>query len=169
MKKYLESIAIVLLVLLFLPGESDAQANYEVRSLEFKGVQTLSTGLLETAISTYAVGGFSKTFLGKEPFLYSEDILKTDLKRLVRFYQREGFLYAGATVADLDINAKKRTVRITIQIDEGDSITVRNIGYRPFDTANALNPVIETLIQDRLRSSLLRPGRRFRDLGEGFR
>ena len=163
MTKFLIQFILIIVIFLSTSIEVSAQENYEVRGIELRGVQTLSTGQLKTIMSTYATGGFQSTFLGKESALFSEDILKSDLKRLVRFYQREGFLYAKADIAFLELNRKNRTLRIKIDIDEGDSITVRNIRYQSFDSLNPINPSVNSAIHNVNKTMRLRTGHRFRD------
>ncbi|MEW6412873.1 MAG: BamA/TamA family outer membrane protein [Candidatus Zixiibacteriota bacterium] len=153
----------VLILTSLLAELAFSQNNFEVRSLEFVGNQVISDDDLRLQMATYATGGFAKTILGKESFLYSEDILANDLEAIVRYYQKEGFLYAKAVLADLDTDAKDRTVRITIRVDEGDSISVGKVSLVKPDSLAALGSQIAALVDKVSLELKARTGKRFRD------
>jgi len=140
-----------------------AQDNFEIRGLEIKGNHTLSESLLRAQMSIYAVGGFRKSILGKEPSLYNADIVAGDLKRLVRLYQREGFLYARAEIANIESDTRKRTVRLTIRITEGDSIAVAHTDFTLSASQDTAAAAIDSLWTRSLPEFKAVPGSRFRD------
>ncbi len=118
-----------LLVVVAAPSGLLAQAGYEVHSLEFDGNTTLSDAQLNSLLSTKATSGFKRKILGKDAFLFSEDILHSDLKRIERLYQKEGFLDVRVELANLGTNDNGRSVRILIRITEGTPIRVRRMQF----------------------------------------
>ncbi|MCP4582235.1 MAG: BamA/TamA family outer membrane protein [candidate division Zixibacteria bacterium] len=159
-------IAIISVIfLLAISSVSYCQENFTVRGLEFEGNQALSDNQLEAYMSTYATGSFQQTIFRKKPFLFSNDILQSDLSRLLRYYQREGFLYAQIEAADLEKNRQDRTVRIKIQITENDSISITGVQCLPFES-HFIQILLMNSLFDNLRPSLeIRVGKRFRDDG----
>lgn len=139
-----------------------SQENYEVRGLEFTGNTTLSDDRLKAGMTTYATGRLQRWF-GAETFLFSEEILRADLTGLVRRYQKEGFLYARAEVAGLEVNDRSRSVGINIAITEGDWITVREVLWTPADSSVYIAPRVDSVLQSTFLSTEVRAGIRFRD------
>jgi len=111
-------------------------------------------------MATYATGKLRQKILGKDPFFFSDEILRTDLQRIVRYYQREGFLYAGAEISELNSDAKSRTVEVVIMISEGDSISVRNVDWQVTDSSQT---AVDSAVGEQRASLKTRSGRRFRD------
>ena len=140
-----------------------AQAEIRVRAIQITGNESLPTELLQAQMTTYATGSFKQKFLRKKPFLYSDEVLQSDIDALVQFYQREGFLYARVETNEVDLDSEDRTVRIHLNVTEGDSITVENVLFALNGTSDtgeptvdSLLPVLNTVVQTRLH-------RRFRD------
>ncbi len=156
---------LVCAILVLAAGSVLSQANFEVRSMEIEGNRVLPDSELRLRMATFATGKFSRTILGKEAFLYSEDILKNDLAALVRYYQKEGFLYASAEAAKLDIDSKSRSVRIQIKIIEGDSISVRGVSFEHSNVVPGAGRLIDSLLESTARNLQLTAGTRFRDAG----
>ncbi len=121
-------IAVVFLVLAVMtPSGLSAQEGYEVHGLEFDGNTTLADNQLRSQTSTRATSGFQRTFLGKDADLFSKEILQSDLERLKRFYQSEGFLNVSIELADLAVNHENQSVHILIEIAEGTPILVYDV------------------------------------------
>lgn len=160
MSKVCVAFIIVAVVLTCLPAGVLSQEGFAVRELKITGNNTLSGDLLRARMATYSTGAFRQNILGKEPFQYSEDILKSDLQRLVRLYQREGFLYARAELDDVKTNVKGQTVRVFVSIVEGDSITINDVRWEIDATASSS---IDSLLNSKRPQTQTRAGRRFRD------
>ncbi|MEL7587598.1 MAG: BamA/TamA family outer membrane protein [Prolixibacteraceae bacterium] len=137
-----------------------AQDNYEVRQVNFTGNQTLDENFLLEGMALEEVSYFEKLITKKEPSLYSRELVDLDMERLIRIYQREGFPDITAKLRPLKINEKKRTVKITIDVEEGkpvkvDSIFIETTGNTNFNT--------DSLLKKTSRKMELLKGMRFRD------
>jgi outer membrane protein insertion porin family len=106
-----------------------SQEGYKVRSIEIIGNHTFSTGTLMDEMNMYSTSGFQKTVFRKDPFRYSEEIIKSDINRLVRFYQRDGFLHVKVQKPELEINSEKNKLDMRIKIHEGEPVLVENVNF----------------------------------------
>ncbi len=149
--------------LLGLPAAGNAQEGFDVRELNIVGNTVLTADQLKARLTTYATGAFRQHVLGKEAFSFSEDILRTDLQRIVRFYQREGFLYASAEIGDLKSDVENRTVRISLNVTEGDSITIADASWQVADSPSSTVSTIDSVFAARRPLLQATTGRRFRD------
>jgi len=139
------------------------QEDYRVHRLEFEGNHTLSDAQLRSKMTTHAVGWVKRILPGTKPFLFSRTILDKDLIRLVRYYQREGFLYAKAETEQIKIDHDARTLRIFIKIIEGDPITVDRVRMKRPDSLPEPNPAVQNLIGRLANMADNLTGMRFRD------
>lgn len=123
----------------------------------------MSDSQIKARMATYATGSFRQKILGKEPFYFSEEILRNDLQNVVRSCQREGFLYARAEVLKVKSDAKNRTVEVVVGVAEGDSITVRDVRWEVLDSIPETRFLADSIIGARRPLFEAEPGRRFRD------
>ena len=155
---------LLLLTCFFLPAEFiqlSAQENYEVRKVTFTGNKTLKKDFLLGKMALKEVSWIEKKISKKEPFLYSGELMALDIERLKRTYQSEGFLYAEASVQDLVTNEKKRTVKIIIEITEGEPVITDTVSMALAQKQDNLNT--DSLFS-RISGKLnLKEGKRFRD------
>jgi outer membrane protein insertion porin family len=163
MKSNFLKIIIFPLLYFWIPSILFSQEDYEVREIGFVGNQYFSSGVLQEKMETYSISGFQKTFLRRKPFKYSAELLKSDLVRIRRFYQREGFLNVQLNLSNLETNADKRTIKITIKINEGNPIQVSDVGYRLQGETDKNKNELETIIKSILTKLNLVKGDRFRD------
>jgi outer membrane protein insertion porin family len=138
-----------------------AQENYEVRKVTFKGNKTLKKDILLNKMAMNEVSWVEKNFTKKESFLYSGELMTLDLDRLKRIYQSEGFLHAEASVQNLNINEKKQTVKVVIEINEGEPVVTDTIGMEIVQNPDSLNT--DSLFRRFSRALILKDGKRFRD------
>lgn len=138
-----------------------AQNNYEIRKISFKGNKTLNKDFLLERMAMKKVSWFQKTILRKEPHLYSNELINLDLERLKRVYQSEGFLDVSVNLQPLKINKKKKTIKLTIDIEEGKPVVVDSISFELTSEAN--NVKMDSLTKRVLRKINLGQGNRFRD------
>lgn len=54
-------------------------------AVKFTGNRRFSSGELSRQITTYSTNGFQRSILRKEAFRFSEEILQSDVQRLLRF------------------------------------------------------------------------------------
>ncbi|MBV2245960.1 MAG: BamA/TamA family outer membrane protein [Lentimicrobium sp.] len=154
-----------------------AQENYEVRKVKFKGNKTLDDDFLLDRMALKEVSWVQKLLTKKEPYLYHREMIEMDMERLTRIYQTEGFLEAEATMLPPDINDKKKKVKLTIEVDEGEPIRVDSVYFRLTDTVKS--PInMDSLTRKVFKRVALTKGKRFRDedlqsdqqaLGNAFR
>src|SRR5690606_6382003 len=104
-----------------------AQENYEVRKVTFTGNKTLKKDFLLEKMALKEVSWLEKKFTKKESFLYSQELMDLDLERLKRIYQSEGFLNVQTALQPLLVNEKKQTVKIIIEITEGEPVVTDSL------------------------------------------
>lgn len=135
--------------------------DFAIRAIRFQGNHTFSDRVLKEKITTHATNWLQNRLFLKKPFLFNEEILKNDIRRLQRFYQSEGFLDI-AIQYHLQNNPARRTVKITLEIVEGEYIRVRQVDY-----AFASDQYKSDIDSTRLLIAGLKPtlgsGLRFRD------
>lgn len=151
---------IAICLALVLPLTVPAQENYRLDAVEISGNRTFGDDVLRQQMVLDPQGTFSRVVLRRDPFLFSGEILQNDLRRLTRFYQREGFLNVAVSEAERRVDHAEQTIRLTIAIEEGEAVRVGPVALLPDSGATAL-PAARV---DSLRSALaLRDGVRFRD------
>jgi outer membrane protein insertion porin family len=155
-------LIIIIIMITGIPTSGRCQENFIVRDLEIDGNRVLSDGALKGMMTTYATSFFKQFILRKDPYRYSEEILRSDLRSIVRRYNQEGFLYARADLANLELDSEDRTLGIVIRVDEGDSITIRNIEFSLQDSSSQNYTEVDSIFGE-LRPKLREEERRFRD------
>ena len=140
---------------------TSAQENYEVRKVTFRGNKTLKKDFLLNKMALNEVSWIEKKFTKKEPFLYSGELMKLDVDRLKRIYQSEGFLHVEASIQNLNINEKKQTVKVVIEINEGEPVVIDTVRMEIVQNPDSLNT--DSLFKRFSRALNLNEGERFRD------
>jgi outer membrane protein insertion porin family len=120
-----------------------AQENYEVRRITFQGNKTLDKDFLLEKMALKEVSYLEKVFTDKEPFLYSEELINLDLERLIRIYQSEGFLNARAALQPLKTNEKKQTLKLVIEVDEGQPVVTDSVSISFQNNAEKMDSLLE--------------------------
>jgi outer membrane protein insertion porin family/translocation and assembly module TamA len=120
----------------------------KVASLEFRGVHAVSGSKLKEVLATRASGWLP--WSRKQYFDRSE--FDADLKRITAFYADRGFPRARVTAVGVDMSPDRRSVDLSITIDEGRPIVVDHVTLTGFD-------VLGESDRDRLRGELtIKPG-----------
>ena len=140
---------------------TSAQENYEVRKVTFRGNKTLKKDFLLNKMALNEVSWIEKKFTKKEPFLYSGELMKLDVDRLKRIYQSEGFLHVEASIQNLNINEKKQTVKVVIEINEGEPVVIDTVRMEIVQNPDSLNT--DSLFRRFSRALNMNEGERFRD------
>ena len=138
-----------------------AQENFRVADVDFKGNEHISDDRLQEVAAIYGTTWFKDKIFGKEPYLYSEEALQADLKRLQSFYQREGFLYAEVVKGPLAIDNDDRKVEVVISITENDPILLKKLDYILTDSASS--GTLDSIISKALEPAPVSDDIRFRD------
>ncbi len=163
MLKHLLRFIFITAIFCVQPAWLSAQSNYEVRKISFKGNKTLDKEFLLERLTMKEVSWFQKRILKKDPYLYNDELINLDLERLHRIYQTEGFLEATVNLQPPKIDEKKKTVKLTIEIDEGKPVVVDSISFQLTDEECKVK--MDSLTKKVLREVKLKPGDRFRDDG----
>ena len=101
-----------------------------VKSFTFKGNEAVTAAQLKSVLAT---GASSKLPWGTRRY-FSREQFEADLKRIVAFYTDRGFPDARVSSFDVTLNEKQDAVDITINISEGEPITVERIVLEGFET-----------------------------------
>ncbi len=105
------------------PGGSGAQ--FQVRTIEFKGVHALSEEQLKKIIDTR-----ERRFIWFTDAPLDESVLMEDLERIMKYYRSEGFYHARVVSHEIVPIDGSRDVRITIEVEEGPAMTVSEVYLR---------------------------------------
>lgn len=161
MTKFFIRIVVLSAFFCIQPVWLSAQNNFEVRKINFKGNKTLEKDFLLERMAMKEVSWLQKKLTKKEPFLYNYELIQLDLERLRRIYQSEGFLEAHVQLQPLKINEKKKTVKLTIEVKEGEAVVVDSIDFELVEAAASVKT--DSLAKEVLKEVKLEKGDRFRD------
>lgn len=134
-----------------------AQDGYEIRKIQIKGNSTFSKNLLleQTTLREFSV--IDKYIFRKEPVYFNAEFAATDIERLKRFYQSEGFLNVTVNLDSVQKHPKKQRVNLFISVTENNPVKIgkTNAVIKPAGTDSLTSPV----------QKILQPleGKRFRD------
>jgi outer membrane protein insertion porin family len=132
-----------------------AQENYIVRDISFIGNKTIPDSELQELITHYSTSWFSDYILFQDPFLFSSDIFDLDKKRIIKYYQRNGFLNVKISQTNLVSDSEKRTLEVEIEIEENEPITINDVNFSK--KRNQTLPLLDSL----QNSIELKNGKRF--------
>lgn len=132
------------------------QENYVVRGITFLGNDSLSSEMILEQIQHYPTSWFKDVILFEDPFLFSKDIFEKDIDRIIRLYQREGFIDAAIKKVDFIQDDENKKVELKISINEGTPVNVDSIKF----IGSIEN---KKLIPDIAKELNLSKGKRFRD------
>lgn len=150
-------------LLIFFTCLQYGQENYQLRNINFIGNQTFSSGRLLAEMSLYGTSGFQKTILRKKPLTNVDEFIQSDIDRLTRFYQREGFLSVKIPPPQKEINEKKRTINLTFRIQEGKPVLVDSVYFKINPDSARSGETLHKIIANLGSSLKLHKGIRFRD------
>ena len=105
------------------------EGSVKVTSFTFKGNQAVTSKQLKSVLATAAS---SKLPWGTKRY-FSREQFEADLKRIVAFYTDRGYPDARVTSFDVKMSEQQDSVGITINISEGEAVTVERIALEGFD------------------------------------
>jgi outer membrane protein insertion porin family len=140
-----------------------AQQLYKVKGLSFSGNERFSKQLLMEQISIRTHGFFQRNILRKNSSIYDREILESDIKRLIGFYQNEGFLTVNILEPEVIFNEESKEVSIHIIIREGSPVLVKEL-IPLFQSEHIFKEEIEMVYRNAEKTFQLEAGRRFRDM-----
>lgn len=121
--------AIFLVLALTASGACKENTGVRVSSFTFKGNKAVKSGQLKSVLATAAS---SKLPWGAKRY-FSREQFEADLKRIVAFYTDRGYPEARVTSFDAKLNDAQDAVAITVNISEGEPVTVERIELTGFD------------------------------------
>lgn len=147
----------------FFTGLQYGQENYALREVNFIGNQTFSSGRLLEEMSLHGTSGFQKTILRKKPLTNVDEFIPGDVERLIRFYQREGFLDVKIPLPQKEVNEEKQTINLTFRIHEGKPVLVDSVYFKINSDSGHSEEKLHRIIENLSSSLKLHKGERFRD------
>jgi outer membrane protein insertion porin family len=117
------------LLAMCLPYAIFGQDGLPIRKITFKGNRHLSKNVLQEQLTISSSGWVGRRLFGKQVSWYSEQALNQNVDRLVRYYQKEGFLNPIIDTAVTILQGTKPQVKVLFSIDEGAYISVSQMGY----------------------------------------
>lgn len=161
MRKSVPIHVILLLVLISAGLKTRAQENYEIRKINFIGNDSIEDDLLLDAMVMYPLSYIEQKLTKKEPSLYSKQILETDLDRLTRCCQREGFINAKVDLSKTKQNDEKQKVDLTFSIEQGNPFIVDSISLTDLSPSPSIDK--DSVFNSIKKELKLVPHHRFRD------
>jgi outer membrane protein assembly complex protein YaeT len=140
--------AMVLCVLLVVAAACKEEGGVKVSSFTFNGAEAVTPAQLKSVLATSAS---SRLPWGTKHY-FSRDQFEADLKRIVAFYKDRGYPDARITSTDVKLNQDQTSVKLAINIDEGEPVRVERVVFQGFDALPAQH---RTVLETRLP---LRPG-----------
>jgi outer membrane protein assembly complex protein YaeT len=120
------------LLLTFIAGSAGCVENgtgIEVKQLKFQGVKAVSESQLESILATTK----SSRLPWGEKHFFDRPQFEADLKRIVAFYRDRGYPDARVRSFDVRLSDDQKSVRIAVDIEEGEPIRVERIVMNGFD------------------------------------
>ena len=151
-----------LLIFLTLTGLSYAQENYELTDISIKGNQNIETDIILDKLTQTTTSWFSKNILREKPFLFSSDILSSDLSNIVGLYQREGFLFVKVSSAEI-VDHDNQSIELELTIDEGPPIIIDSVSIYLNEISDSSLTDPDSLLSSAYDKLALTKGKRFRD------
>lgn len=101
----------------------------KVTAFNFSGNKAVKTAQLKSVLATAAS---AKLPWGPKRY-FSREQFEADLKRIVAFYTDRGYPDARVTSFDVKMNADQTSVKITVNISEGEPVTAERIVLEGFE------------------------------------
>lgn len=166
-KKFINSFSLLLLwiAIFAFSVHAAAQDGYELKKIRFDGNKSFKKDELLSNLNAYEVSFIERITKRKEPYFYNKEFLESDLERLIRFYQSEGFIYVKATADTINTNNEKQEVDVIFRIREGTPILIDSLAFSFQQTDSTRSDSLTQRITRRMmRRSVLKKNQRFTDL-----
>lgn len=149
---------LVIVLLLIVAIQGFGQKDYKIKKISIEGNKTLKDAVIKANMNTKA-----KTLTGKLKFWvkaprFSSSTFEEDKQRLIRFYQRNGFLTPKIDFT-LNQNDSTKSVRILVKIKEGESVTLNSIALQLSN-----DTVFQPSLVDKKKEVPAKVGDRFQDV-----
>jgi len=130
--------ALLPLVFVTLAACKEDQAGVEVKDLSFTGNTAVSSAQLESILAT---AQSAKLPWGARQYFNRQEF-EADLKRVVAFYRDRGYPDARVRSFDARLSDDQKSVRLRIDVEEGDPIRVERV------VLTGLDPIPEEHLRD---------------------
>jgi outer membrane protein insertion porin family len=147
-------------MLIGLAAPLSGQDESRVSQVLFMGNHAFSSRTLAEPMLIRAPSAWKRVLLGQSAD-FSEPLLQQDLKSLVEFYQREGFIDVLVS-RELRHNLKDHTVAVVIRINENQPVLLNRIDHLFVDDTSSHTYLDKVFRQERGKLKLSK-GQRFRD------
>jgi outer membrane protein assembly complex protein YaeT len=121
---------VTLCLLLAAVGACKEEGGVKVSSFSFSGNKAVTTAQLKSVLATTAS---SKLPWGAKHY-FSREQFEADLKRIVAFYVDRGYPDARVTSFDAELNADQTSVKVRVNIAEGEPVTAERIVLEGFES-----------------------------------
>jgi len=148
-------LRVLIFFLLLLNQFAGAQDNYKIKQFKIDGVRRVSKEALREGLATQTGPWSNRILWWRQAPRFSTEEFERDLRRVVEFYQREGFFHAQIVAHQITANDEKQQVRLHVTIAENQP--TRIIDYQ---LAGADLPRVDELFK--IVKSNLKPGDRLR-------
>jgi outer membrane protein insertion porin family len=139
------------------------QEGYELNNLIISGNESFSDDELINQTSLYTLSWFEKTILRKDEFIFSEEYLEADIKKLTTYYQQHGFIDVDIVYQFLNMDHENRSLELELIISEKGYVSVKEIRNTLISENRASEKIADSLF-NAIRSDLgLKKGTRFQD------
>ena len=109
------------------------EGGIKVTSFTFNGAKAVTPAQLKSVLATSAS---SRLPWGTKHY-FSRDQFDADLKRIVAFYKDRGYPDARIASTDVKLNDDQTSVKLAINIDEGEPVRVERVVFTGFDALPA--------------------------------
>ena len=127
-------------------GQTGQEEGLPLKELRLEGNDHFSDGELREQLFLVARSGLARLQFWRRGPVYRESMMQRDLRGLLRFYQREGFIHARIEATSSLISPS--AVRLTYRISEGTRVAIASTRVRLADSSRA---VVEVWDKARLR------------------
>ncbi len=148
-------VAIAVCAFLMWAGFGRAQDNYEITAFKIDGVRSVSKDALREGLATQSGPWSNRLLWWRHNPLFSTEEFDRDLRRIIEFYQREGFFHAQIAAHQIIPNDKKQQVRLQVTVAENQPTRLRD-----FQLAGTDLPRVDELFK--ILQAHLKPGDRLR-------
>jgi len=153
-------LALLVCALLLWAGFGRAQDNYEITAFKIDGVRSVSKDALREGLATHSGPWSNRILWWRHDPLFSTEEFERDRRRIIEFYQREGFFHAQIAAHQIILNDKKQQVRLQVTVAENQPTRLSDFQLAGTDLprVDELFKIIQSHLQpgDRLRAAKLR-------------
>ena len=136
---FLIGIIWLLFLIVNVPGQTATDEGMHLATLRFEGNRHFSDSDLREQLFMQDRRGLARLQFWRQAPPYRETMMQRDLRGLLRFYQREGFIHAQITPEVKIISAS--AVRLIYHIVEGAQVTISLARVQVDDSSDAVEQI----------------------------